>query len=326
MCTPAIRAFKEAFPDCKLDFLTELPEVLQGNPHLSSVIHVDSSKHSHPIHQLNLIRKIRNAGYDLVVDFFANPRSAYYAFLSGAETRLGFGFGHRKWAYNLVPAKSTAPVYAATDRLKLLGAIGITSSDPRLEFYPSDQDRRKAGELIALDKGTSIVTISPVSRRAFNRWPLEKYARLGDLLASKADACPVILAGPGEESIADEVAKLMTAAHPIVPRISGLGLLGAVLEKAGLHIGNDNGPKHIAVACGIPTITIFGPHSHISWTYPDQARHLWILPSERCENCDHQKHSCNAGCIKRIPVEAVWEKARSMMRSLPAFESASRRI
>jgi ADP-heptose:LPS heptosyltransferase len=91
MCTPGIRAFKKKFPDCRLDFLTELPDVLQGNPVIDEVINVDRSKQYNPLYQYRLIRKIAKKKYDLVVDFFANPRSAYYSFLTGAEKRLSFG-------------------------------------------------------------------------------------------------------------------------------------------------------------------------------------------------------------------------------------------
>jgi len=34
MCTPAVRAFKKKYPNCTLDFLTEHPDVLQGNPRI----------------------------------------------------------------------------------------------------------------------------------------------------------------------------------------------------------------------------------------------------------------------------------------------------
>ena len=95
MCTPAIRAFNKQYPDCELDFLTELPDVLSGNPHLNDIIRVDRSRQYDPFYQYSLIRKIKKNNYDLVIDFFANPRSAYYSFLSRAKTRLSCGYGHR---------------------------------------------------------------------------------------------------------------------------------------------------------------------------------------------------------------------------------------
>ena len=322
MCTPAIRAFKKQHPDCELDFLTELPEVLAGNPHLADLVSVDRSKQYNPVYQYSLIRKIRKARYDLVIDFFANPRSPYYSFLSGAKTRLSYGYGHRRWAYNLVPAKSNKPVYAAQDRLDLLKAIEISSDNCRLEFYPTEGDREKAAELLEQTADKPIAAISPVSRRVFNRWPLERYAELAKRLSEEFDYQIVILAGPGEEDVAEKLGQLTMSIKPRIPRVNYLGLLGAIFERSEIHIGNDNGPKHIAVACSAPSFTIFGPHSHISWTYPDYERHKFIRPADVDNVCRTLGHLCDDKCIIKIPVDAVWARVSSMVAEIRAGKSS----
>jgi ADP-heptose:LPS heptosyltransferase len=315
MCTPAMRAFNRTYPDCQLDFLTELPDVLEGNPHISKLIPVDRSKEYNVAYQFKLIRGIRKRQYDLVVDFFANPRSAYYSYLSRAPIRLSYGFGHRRWAYNLVPAKMAEAAYAASDRLNLLKAVGVNETDPRLDFYYSEDDRGFADQLCRMAGGEKIITISPVSRRQFNRWPLENYARLADLLAREYDAMIFLLAGPGEEMIAERLAEMMQAGS-IVPRVTRLGQLGAIFNTAMLHIGNDNGPKHIAVACDTPTFTIFGPHSPVSWTFPDPSRHGFITPAEVCMECSSGKHRNKTNCIELIPIEAVLPKIRILANAV----------
>jgi ADP-heptose:LPS heptosyltransferase len=308
MCTPSIRAFRKRYPGCALDFLTELPEVLTGNLGLNSLIYVDRSRQYDPFYQYKLIKRIRDARYDLVIDFFANPRSAYYSFLSGAPVRLSYGYGHRKWAYNLMPEKPNSPVYAAMDRLNILKSIDIPSDDCSLEFHPDERDRLRAEEILRPVSGRPVATISPVSRRVFNRWPLERYAEIGGMLSSDYGFAPIILAGPGEEAFAERLAGLMSSQKALVPRIDRLGQLGAIFERADLHIGNDNGPKHIAVACGTPTFTIYGPHSHISWTYPDSRRHFHIRPADVSEDCAAADHNCGDTCILNISVGSVREK------------------
>jgi len=322
MCTPAIRAFKKKYPECRLDFLTELPGVLDNNLHLDSVIFVDDSRQFNPAYQYRLIRKIKAGRYDLVVDFFANPRSAYYSFLSGADIRLSYGFGHRKWAYNRTPRKSSQSAYAAQDRLDLLREVDIPSDGLQLEFNPTDGDRRKAKDILNPVSGRSIVTLSPVSRREFNRWPLESYAELGKLLSSELNFAVVVLTGPGEDQVAHDLAKMMVAVEPLVLRIDRLGLLGAIFEHANLHLGNDNGPKHIAVACGAPTFTVYGPHSPESWTYPDFSRHQYIQPADIDDECRSSNHRCDKDCICKISADDVWRRLKQMVASLPLPESS----
>lgn len=322
MCTPAIRAFKRTFPECRLDFLTELPGILDNNPHLDSILSVDDSRQFSPVYQYKLIRKIRAGRYDLVVDFFANPRSAYYSFLSGADIRLSYGFGHRKWAYNRTPRKSDQPAYAAQDRLDLLKEIDVPSDGLRLEFNPTDGDRREAEEILKPLSGKMIATLSPVSRKGFNRWPLENYAVLGKLLSSELNYAIVILTGPGEEQVARDLATMMVAIKPLVLNIDRLGLLGAIFGRANLHLGNDNGPKHIAVACGAPTFTIYGPHDPVSWTYPDSSRHRFIQPADIDNECRSMNHKCGKDCIGKISADVVWKKLKKMATDIPFPESS----
>jgi ADP-heptose:LPS heptosyltransferase len=262
-----------------------------------------------------LITGIHKKHYDIVVDFFANPRSAYYSFLSRAPIRLSYGFGHRRWAYNRVVDRPPKPTYAAIDRLHLLKAVGIDESNPCLEFYYSEGDRSFADQLLHIAGGKMIITLSPVSRRGFNRWPLENYAMLADSLAQELNAAIFLLAGPGEEHIAERVAELMKE-YSIVPRVTRLGQLGAIFATASFHIGNDNGPKHIAVACGVPTLTIYGPHSPISWTYPDHNRHNYVTPSEFCPECRSGAHRNKTNCIELITVDSILVRARAMIDAL----------
>ena len=275
------------------------------------------------LYQYRLIRKIRTGRYDLVVDFFANPRSAYYSFLSGANIRLSYGFGHRKWAYNRTPRKSERPAYAAQDRLDLLKDVDVPSDGLRLEFYPSDNDRREAEKILESVSGRPIVTLSPVSRREFNRWPLENYAKLAKILSTELDFAVVVLTGPGEEQVADDLGEMMIDAKPLVLRIDRLGLLGAIFEHADLHLGNDNGPKHIAVACGARTFTIYGPHSPISWTYPDLSRHKYIQPADIDDDCKNPDHKCDKDCIRKISADAVLDRLKLMVATRSSPRSSS---
>lgn len=319
MCTPAVRAFKEKFPGCTLDFLTEHPDVLAGNPHIDSIFEVESTKKLNPFYQFRLIRKIRKNRYDLVVDFLANPRSAYYSFLTGAKTRLSYGYGHRRWAYNLMPPRPTTALYAAFDRLNLLRAIEVFSEDPALEFYTSDRDRAEAREILKPIPGNRIMTVSPVSRREYRRWPLERFAEICGRLKSNYDFEIVILVGPGEEGFGKKLSEMLGAVNPTFPRVDRLGLLGAIFENSLLHIGNDNGPKHIAVACGTPTFSIFGADNHVSWTYPDSRRHGYITSADIDPECRQDDHRCGPECINKITTNAAYEKIKELLSGLPTI-------
>jgi ADP-heptose:LPS heptosyltransferase len=54
----------------------------------------------------------------------------------------------------------------------------------------------------------------------------------------------------------------------------GLGALAACLKRCRLFIGNDGGPKHLAVAVETPTLTLFGAEPSEFWTPPADSRHV----------------------------------------------------
>jgi ADP-heptose:LPS heptosyltransferase len=42
-------------------------------------------------------------------------------------------------------------------------------------------------------------------------------------------------------------------------------VLGAVLERARLYVGNDSGISHLAAAWGAPVLALFGPTDPAQW-------------------------------------------------------------
>ena len=108
------------------------------------------------------------------------------------------------------------------------------------------------------------MALSPVSRRRYKRWSLDQFARVADWLVERYGARILLLWGPGEREVVDEVQRLMINQALLSPETATIKELGALLERSDLLISNDNGTKHIAVARDVPTITIHGPSSPVS--------------------------------------------------------------
>lgn len=311
MCTPALRALRSRYKDTYIAFLIEKEssDLLSLNPYLNEVIVVDKKKYKNPFYSLKQIWKVRKNSFDLVIDFLGNPRSAYFSFLSGAKHRVGYDYPFRRYFYNMVIKNDKTPKYAALTRLDALKILGIENYEVGLDFFISDEARlfaKKFFEESKIDAKDLLVSISPTSRRSFRRWALERYARLADWLISDFDARIILVWGPGEERVVRKVKHLMKKEPIISWKTKSLFELGAILERCDVHIGNDNGTKHIAVAMGKPTITIYGPHSPISWTYPDSSRHKFLKTEVDCPDCDKVKHKCiGLSCLHRIEVEDV---------------------
>jgi heptosyltransferase-3 len=321
ICTPAIRALRKRFPESIISFLTEKESepILRFNPYLNDKIILDRKKYKNFFYLLKTVRNLRKQNFDLAIDFFGNPRSAYFTFLSGARTRLGFDLPRRKFLYNILASRGTSLEYAALSRLKALKPLGIESDDCKLDFFLSDEARNFAEQFFQkenLNSENLVISVSPTSRRKFNFFPLDRYAQICDWLTEEFSAKIILVWGPGEEKIVQSLWSKTKNRPLISPPTPTLLELGAILERCNLHIGNDNGTKHIAAAVGKPTFTIYGPNSPFSWTFPDPLRHSYIKKEVDCHNCEDEKHKCeNLKCLD-YPVEEVKIRINGFLSSL----------
>jgi len=90
--------------------------------------------------------------------------------------------------------------------------------------------------------------------------------------------------------------------------------LTAVLRGAGVVVGNDSGPVHIAAAMGVPTVALFGSTSP-AWTAPRGPRAAAVSIGVDCSPCFRRE--CPDGttrCLGELTPEAVLETVRETIR------------
>jgi ADP-heptose:LPS heptosyltransferase len=101
------------------------------------------------------------------------------------------------------------------------------------------------------------------------RWGMNNYLRTAKGLTASG-ARVVIAAGPGDRSLAGDSGGL-----PVLPALT-LGDFAAVIKACGVFVSGDTGPMHIAVACGVPTVSIFLEDHVERYGYHDGASHVAI--------------------------------------------------
>jgi len=111
----------------------------------------------------------------------------------------------------------------------------------------------------------------------------------------------VIIAGPGQEHLAREVAGLMRSEASVLVGLS-LKELIAVTSLARVFVGNDSGPMHIAAALGRPLAVVFGSSDSSVW-------HPWTDSPYRVVEGRDDMNAANINesefAIRRIPVTDV---------------------
>jgi ADP-heptose:LPS heptosyltransferase len=296
LTTPALEALKKKYPDAKLDFLVEAPgaEAVAGLPAIDEVLVYDAQN---PLEALRWAFKIRARRYDWVIDFLANPRTALLTAMSGAKVKAGPAHVARRWAYNVKMLQSPQACYAALEKVRWLAAVGISPDDapllPRLMLAP-----RPA-------KLENVVGLVPPSRKDTRRWPAESYARLGRLLRDKHGCTLKVFWGPGEKALADEVVRAIGGGAFAIGETRGIKDLARELASCRVVVGNCAGPKHVALALGVPTVTIHGSSDPVSWT-PAHPDHRFVRLEELpCIGCRLNDCPYNLECMRQLPAERV---------------------
>jgi heptosyltransferase-3 len=322
LCTPALRALRKTLPRSHIAFLTEreCADILALNPYLDELLVLERQRYRNPLYWMKKIWRIRRKRFDLVIDYLSNPRTAYISFLSSARLRVGYDLPGRRFLYNRLVKNIGEKGYAAAQKLDVLKGLGIESTDLRLDFPLPPEAKLFAQRFFKeerIDSSNLVVSVSPTSRRSFRRWPPERYARLADWLIQKFGASVILVWGPKEKEMIVRIQHLMKEESVICWPTKSLFELGAILRECDLHLGNDNGTKHIAVAMDKPTITIYGPQDPQSWTYPDPSRHRFIKKEVNCPDCDKIKHRCaELFCLDKITVEDVQEVLLQLLKDL----------
>jgi ADP-heptose:LPS heptosyltransferase len=294
LTTPALRALRAAAPSARIDVLASrgMGEILEGNPDVDRVIEFDRKSLRSG---LALYARLARGGYDAVLDLVSNPRSAFLTRLTRARVRIGYDIAGRRGAYTLrVPREPTAadgrPVirYAPEAALDQLRAAGIEPRGLDLTFHVSSEARAASDRWLASpearrDESLPIVACLPTGSWPAKTWAPERFAEAMDALAGEATI--LWIWGPGERKAVESARAAMRAPSLFAPP-TGWQELGALLARCAVLVSNDSGPKHIAVALGVPTVTIFGPTHPGTWHPPSGPHTALIADGLDCLHCN----------------------------------------
>ncbi|MGH9661782.1 MAG: glycosyltransferase family 9 protein [Bryobacteraceae bacterium] len=237
LTTPALALLKQARPDLRIAVAVEprFAAVFENNPHVEAVLDPEVSR-------------VRRWRPDLCVNFHGGARSAILTALSGAAWRAGFGHYRFRWLYNArIPrAQEILGVERVVHTVEHLASamffLGVQPGEiPRARLEPTAGPRG------------SVVVIHPFASRPDKTWPASRFVEA----AEKLDLDPVIVGGP-DDDFAPFRRFRCEIGRPLREAI-------ATIARAALFLGNDSGPAHIAAACGVPVVVLFGSSDPRVW-------------------------------------------------------------
>ncbi|KAA3615407.1 MAG: glycosyltransferase family 9 protein [Calditrichaeota bacterium] len=309
--TPLIQQIRKSYPDAHIAYLTEekFAPILERNPYLNQIIPATLHRNPFESHraafrrQIALIASLRAGEFDLIIDLFGSFRSALYAFLSGAEFRVGGNPKAERMFYthfqnHKAPQESIVERYL--NSLKFMG-IKIKTQPP--EIFITKDERNSAYHYLrskGLDPEQPIIGLHPGATWPTKIWDYTNYSQLAQKL-SQAGLQVYVTCRPGEENITKKIAGGWIG-PVIIGDILPVRELAAVIKHFFIHVANDCGVMHLSASIGTPTFGIFGPgEPHVWFPYALKDGHKAFWQEMDCRPCFTKECSKgNGACLKAI--------------------------
>lgn len=348
---PVLVKLRARFPKARIDWMVtpENAELVRCHPALSNVVifarrelaRIGRSKKA-TLGFFRLLRQLRSARYDLVIDLHGQLRSAFFALATGAKVRIGFdrpvrperrvsseqalqnatrrgwaGAREGSWlAYTHRIPIPTLDVHAVDRYLWLGEMLGFDNAPPDFTMHLPNEAEQNAARILRehglADKPFALFV--PGTIWETKHWTPEGFA--GAARGLMRNGLAVALAGTmRDRERCERIVALAPGSIDLSGKTSSPAELAALIRRAKICITNDSGSLHLAVALGRPVVSVFGPTNPVRvgpYRQPESVVRL-DLP---CSPCNFRRLSqCpfDHKCMRDLPAEMVLERAREIL-------------
>lgn len=295
---PALRAIREKFPQARITVAVGKPgaPVIDLSGYADATIVVDrvalrdGSKALALFRIGKIVKQVRRARFDFVIDLHSLSETNLLGFLSGAAHRLyarrpGRSLDILSNFHPKPPVEDNRPTKHAIDRyLDVLIPLGIKNA-PRVPRLPTRSDSDASIEqMLEKEKANTnvpLVGLFPGAGHPGRRWPLARFSELAERLVRNDGVRIVIFAGPEEREMVREIKTTFPRRTIIFDKLT-IPQLASALARLSVFVSNDTGPMHIATAVSTSVVALLDrptPNSFI----PIEERHRVIYSHKIAE-------------------------------------------
>jgi heptosyltransferase-2 len=281
MATPALGVIRAELPGTFVGALVRpgMEQVLAGSPCIDE-FHVERS--SGVLGPKFVAAKIRPRRYETALLLTNSFSTALIVRIAGIPRRIGFDRDARgllltdrlraptrgggSWA--AVPAV-TYYMHAARylldpTVLRELRADAPLPSEP-MQVVCTLEECAGADRVLAacnLRPDARFAILNPGGNNPAKRWPVDRFAKVADHLYRTHRLNVLVNGSPAENELVEAVVAACNALTPVAglpSRGVTIGALKSLAARAKVMVTNDTGPRHLAIAAGTPTVSLFGP-------------------------------------------------------------------
>lgn len=330
---PALEALRNTYPEAEIVLLAKKwhAAFLEDRPGpIDRVIVVppcegvglEPGQQENPDELAQFFAEMKREHFDIAIQLhggghYSNP----FVLKLGARMTVGLK------AQDAAPLDRWLPyVYFQSEVVRYLEVIGLLGATPITlapRLLTTEDDLCEAEHALApIAPVGPLVALHPGANDPRRRWPVEKFAAVGDALA--AEGARIVVTGTKDERDLGQsvVDSMRTPAHNLCGRFS-LGGLAGLFRSCAVVLANDTGPLHLAAAVGAATVGVYWCGNLVTAASLTRLRNRlaasWRLECPVCgtncmqASCDHE-----ASFVADVATEEVIDLAKDLLHSLPA--------
>lgn len=303
LALPMVQTIKNHLPEASIDFLCipAIASVLKNHPALNEVLEYDKKGGDKFDKFIDVLNKIREGEYDIVITPHRYLRSALLTYYSESKVRIGF-------KNSTLSFLLTNKVAYVKDKHEILRNLDLVKNIPDIhndenkvslkpELYPLPEQKEKARKLAGR---SNLICFAPCSKWFTKQLPIDKSKEIIKNLILKGYNL-ALLGGDADTSYCGELEIYFKddSLINLCGKTDPLESYEVIKLSKGL-ITVDSAAQHLGAASGVPIILIYGSTDKSFGFYPLTSKHkIAEIETLECRPCtDHGREKCPLGHFK----------------------------
>jgi ADP-heptose:LPS heptosyltransferase len=279
---PALWMIRQAYPQAELHVAvaSHITSFMDCAPWINRVWgYMRYPRHATLRENWQMVSRLRQEKFDVVINLNGSDRSSWLTFLSGARERLGRvpddggpWFWKRMFTAHIECPKTAEPIYL--QKCRCLAQAGFPFATPEFHVEIASENLRAAG-ISEADAG-NYFHISPFTTADYKELSPTQLAEFIAALAKNFPDKKIVLSCAPTEREKNKMAELLALLPQKPWRVFAGNLnlmqIAAVIKNSALHFCGDTGTLHLAVM----TQT-----SVVAWFWPNPSLREWIPVGEK---------------------------------------------
>lgn len=266
LMVPLIDMIRQDHPQCAIDMVVPkgAADLVRHDPRIRRVLEQQRG------HSGYMVRTLLRTDWAMTQNF--SDRSVLSVAFAGRRRRFAAGSGHVRprefWKRcvltDIAPVRGGKPVIKWCVTLAQAAGIEPRRCEARL-FWSTDDETAVAKLLDPVGGAERCFVLHGFSRYPYKEWPLERWITVSDSVARQHGLQPVWTGAASDAQRMRETAE-RAAVRPVqAAGVLGLSAISCLLSRARLYLGVDTAVTHMAAACNVPIVALYGPTPIRGW-------------------------------------------------------------